>query len=215
MHSGPTRQLRAFLLGAAVVTGLWTTATWSQGAAQPSGQGGRFRETRSSRPAATKAREGRIDEALGLIKEKAAKHPEWPPSQLILARLLFRANQVVPGRRALEQAAVDAPDHPDVYLTLGRHGAGGRKAQRRPAQLRECAHRWSAPATGMPRKQRVLRREALAGLAAVAEAREDWKTTQARLNAWLELEPQEWPGSPATRPSVSSSSARRTTHSPP
>ena len=36
-----------------------------------------------------------------------------------LARLLFRANQGVPGRRALEQAAAFVPDHPEVYLTLG------------------------------------------------------------------------------------------------
>ena len=42
----------------------------------------------------------------------------------------------------------------------------------------------------MPRSQRSVRREALAGLASVAEARGDWKTTQERLNAWLDLDPK-------------------------
>jgi hypothetical protein len=63
-------------------------------------------------------REGRIDEGVILIREAAAKHPEWPPSKLILARIHFTANQAPQGRRALEQAAVEAPDDPRVYITF-------------------------------------------------------------------------------------------------
>ena len=40
-----------------------------------------------------KIREGHTDEALALIREQAARHPEWPPSPLVLARLLFSAGQ--------------------------------------------------------------------------------------------------------------------------
>ncbi len=36
----------------------------------------------------------------------------------------------------------------------------------------------------------MLRRECVAGLASVAEAREDWKTTADRLNDWLALDPK-------------------------
>ena len=38
---------------------------------------------------------------------------------MILARVLFSINQGAAGRRALEQAAAEAADHPDVYLNLG------------------------------------------------------------------------------------------------
>ena len=68
-----------------------------------------LQRTRSSTQPQTRSARGSLTKRLALIKEKAGKHPEWPPSQLILARLLFGANQGVPGRRALEQAAAFAP----------------------------------------------------------------------------------------------------------
>jgi len=189
MREGPTRAFRAIMLGATVATGCWTTAASAgdaalQPAAKPSGAADNELE-----PAAAKVREGRIDEALGLIKEKAAKHPEWPPSQLILARLLFSANQGVPARRALEQAAVLAPDHPDVYLTLGGLALGeGRLSDARLNY--EKALELAGSGQRDAEKTRVVRREAFAGLAAVSETREDWKSAQGRLNGWLELEPK-------------------------
>jgi len=188
MRSGRTRHLWAISLGVAVVTGLWTRAIWSQDAARPAAKPADSTE-KELEPAASKIREGKIDEALGLIKEKAAKHPEWPPSQLILARLLFSANQGVAGRRALEQAAAFAPDHPDVYLTLGALALGeGRFSD---ARLNfENALALGGPSGSDAEKARVVRRESLAGLAAVSEAREDWQAAQARLNAWLALEPK-------------------------
>jgi uncharacterized protein HemY len=69
--------------------------------------------------ATQKVREGRNDEALALIKAQASQHADWPPAEVILARLLLGANQAVAGRRALERAAALAPRHPEVYLTLG------------------------------------------------------------------------------------------------
>jgi tetratricopeptide (TPR) repeat protein len=183
-----------------VVAALWSTSSWSQDAAKPAaGEGAAKGAKPPGEPgekdleaAAAKAREGRLSDALSLIKEKAAKHPEWPPAQVILARLLFQINQVVPARRALEQAAIEAPDHPEVYLTFGGLAlAEGRVSDARlnfeNAQLLLAAGQWDAE------KMKALRREVLAGLAAVAEAREDWKTNLARLNAWLELEPKNGP----------------------
>ncbi len=188
MRQGRMTQLWAILLGAAVVTGTWTRAIWSQDAAQPAAKPADSAE-KELEPAVSKIREGRFDEALGLIKEKAAKHPEWPPSQLILARLLFRANQGVPGRRALEQAAAFVPDHPEVYLTLGDLALGeGRLSDARlnfeNALALTGLGPWDAERT------RAMRRGSLTGLAAVSEAREDWNGARARLQAWLELEPK-------------------------
>jgi tetratricopeptide (TPR) repeat protein len=204
MHSGRTRQLQAAWLFTVVAAGLLTATSWSQEAgkpavkadSQPAAKANTAQPTAKAadstdkelEAAATKAREGRLDEALSLIKEKAAKHPEWPPAQLILAQLLYRNNQIAPSRRALEQAAVDAPDHPDVYLIFGRMALGeGRLSDAMlnfdRAQSLVASGHWDAA------KTKALRREVLAGLAAVAETREDWQTAQARLNSWLELEP--------------------------
>ena len=118
MHSGRLRQLSAVLLGAAAVTGFSTTAAWSQAVVPPAANAAASAE-KELEAATAKIREGKIDEAWGIIKEKAARHPEWPSPRLILARVLFNVNQAAAGRQALEQAAVEAPDDPDVYLNLG------------------------------------------------------------------------------------------------
>ncbi len=140
-------------------------------------------------PAVKKLREGRIDEALVLIRQLTAKHPEWTPAPLILSRLLISGGQAVPGRRALERAATEFPDHPEVYLASGALALGeGRYSDARlnfdAALGLTGSGKWDAEHAGF------YRREALSGLAAVAEAREDWETARRKLVAVLELEPQ-------------------------
>src|SRR4051794_22614384 len=51
-------------------------------------------------PAVQKLREGRTDEALRLVREIAAQHPDWPPAPLIMARMLIVSGQAASGRRA-------------------------------------------------------------------------------------------------------------------
>ena len=187
MQFGPIRHRWVILL-ATIAVYLWTTTTWSQATLTPAGRAAESGD-KELESALTKAREGRVDEALGLIKQKAVKHPEWPPPQVILARILFSINQGAAARRALEQAAVEAGDHPDVYLNLGATALGdGRFSD---AQLN-----FEKALSLIPRdrldteKTKISRREVLAGLAAVSETREDWKSTQERLARWLELEPK-------------------------
>ena len=187
MQFGPIGQPCVILLSAAIAVGLWTTTTWSQDALNPAAKAADSGD-KELEAAVAKAREGRVDEALGLIKERAVRHPEWPPAQVILARILFSVNQAVAGRRALEHAAVEAGDHPDVYLTLGGTALGDGRLSDANLNFEKVlslipSDRWDAE------KTKVFRREALAGLAAVAESREDWKSTQERLAGWLELEP--------------------------
>jgi Tfp pilus assembly protein PilF len=139
--------------------------------------------------AASKIREGRFDEALGLINDKMGAHPEWPPAQLILARLLFAANHVTRGRRALEQAAALVPGHPEVYLFFGGLDLSEQRlsdASLNFAKAHELAgsSRWNAE------RARRFRIEAISGLAAVAESREDWKGAAWQWNALLALDPK-------------------------
>ncbi len=89
----------------------------------------------------------------------------------------------------LEQAAVEAPEHPEVYLAFGTldladgHLSDARLNYEHAQALIGSGH-WDAERT------RVFRIEALAGMAGLAEARADWKTARERLNAWLELDPK-------------------------
>lgn len=140
-------------------------------------------------PAMEKIRAGKLEEALELIKTQALKHPDWPPPRVLLARLLFAADQQQMGRRVLEQAAADSLDHPDVFLSLGTVAlADGRLSDAQlnfiKARSLVVGGRFSEELAGR------YQRESHEGLAAVAEGREDWKTAQAELLASLELEPK-------------------------
>src|SRR5262249_54974918 len=146
-----------------------------------------------SDPAIEKAmqivREGRPDEALGLIRETAAKHPEWPPPRLILARMHFAANQAMEGRRALERAAFEAPEDPRIFLTF----ASIDLSESRVNDARLNAEKALSVLGGAKldaEAVRSARREAHASLAAVAEAHEAWEPARRQLLAVLEDDPK-------------------------
>jgi tetratricopeptide (TPR) repeat protein len=160
-------------------------------AAQPPAQGG-VPADEAIGAAAREVRAGRPDEALRLIREQAGKHPEWSPPRVILARLLFDAGQAPAGRRALEQAVAELPDNPDVYLSFGALAlTEGRlsdaKLNFEKAQALIGSGKWA------DERARGFRREVAAGLAAVAEAREDWESARRWLTALLEIEPKNGP----------------------
>ncbi len=190
MYSEPTRKGLALLVGMAVIMDCAATALWS-GPVTVGQETGKAADTaeKDLEGAVQKIREGRNDEALALIREKAAKHPEWPPAPLMLAQILFRAGQAVPGRHYLERAAVEASKHPEVYLTFGRLAMGEGRFSDAHLNFENAlgliaAGKWDAE------KARGFRRDALSGLAAAAEGQEEWKTAETQLTAWLELDPK-------------------------
>jgi Flp pilus assembly protein TadD len=188
MQLRPARPFWPLLIGGVFVTGCWASAASATDdkPGQPAAKQVNA-EDKELGEIANKVKAGRLDEALAALKEKAAKHPEWSPVQLILARLLFAANQAVPGRRALEKAASEAPDHPEVYMTFGNLALSeGRFSD---ARL-NFENALSLVGTGGfdAEKASTFRRVAFDGLAKVAESREDWKLAETRLRALLELD---------------------------
>jgi tetratricopeptide (TPR) repeat protein len=176
--------------------GLIALASTVNGAAAPAdviAQGTQQPAPVPSDPAIEKAmqsvREGKVDEALGLIRETAAKHPEWPPPRLILARMHFAANQAIEGRRALERAAFEAPDDPRIFLTF----ASIDLSESRVNDARLNAEKALSVLGGTKLDAdavRSARREAHASLAAVAEAHEAWQSARTHLLAVLEDDPK-------------------------
>jgi Tfp pilus assembly protein PilF len=189
MRASGVRPLGAILFCVAVAIDGATAATRAgDGAGQPPAKPALPAEN-DLQAAAGKIREGRFDEALGLIEGAMHGHPEWPPAQLIFARMLFTANHVVQGRHALERAAALAPEHPDVYLSFGaldlsEHRLSDARLNFAKANELASTGRWDAE------RARVYRLEALSGLATVAETREDWKNAEVEWNALLALAPK-------------------------
>jgi Tfp pilus assembly protein PilF len=190
MHSEPIRMGWALLLVMAIIMDGSATALRA-GPVSGTQAKGKEAETEEKEFEAVvrKIREGQNDEALALIRQQAAKHPEWPPAAVVLGQVLFKLNQPVLGRQALEKAAVESPKHPEVYLTFGKLAVNdGRLSD---ARLNfEAALGLIGSGTWDAEKANAFRREAHAGLAKVFEDRAEWKTAQDHLNALLELDPK-------------------------
>lgn len=132
--------------------------------------------------------QGQIDRCFDLLKAATETQVNLPPARLMLARLFLSRNRVQEGRANLEQVAAENPEYHGTYLTLGHLAlADGRLAEAlvnfEKAALLSSAGNWSE---GLKRN---VRRLSWAGRATVAERRGDWKSAEAALSAWLELEP--------------------------
>ncbi len=138
-------------------------------------------------PALQKIKQGKLEDAFTMIKQQAVRHPEWPPARLVLARLLFAAEQPGAGRKALELAAVEAPDHPEVFLTLGSLALVENRLSDAWLNYKHAGKyvgggRFSEEVAGR------YQREMHEGLASVAENRDDLKAAERELVASLAID---------------------------
>ncbi len=124
-----------------------------------------------------------------LLKSAAANHPEFPPAPLMFAKLCIRLDQPAMGRVALEDAAVQCSDFPELYLLFGRFALEDNHLTDVQLQFDKAAaiaawDRWSGPT-----RERLLI-QVYEGLLAVAVRRKDWASAAANSDAWLKLEPK-------------------------
>jgi len=140
--------------------------------------------------AAAMFRKGDSDEALKLLREAVKKHPELSPPQVILGSWFSAVNQVPLARSALEQAVSEAPNDPEAYALLGEMALRGRmlaEAELLYGKALELVKGAKAPSERLA----AVRNRSLAGLAATAEARQDWKGAQQHLEALLAEAPKD------------------------
>ncbi len=112
-----------------------------------------------------------------------------PPPQVTLASWLAAANQAVMARNALERAVVSAPNDPEAYQLLGELAIRNRDVTEASLLFEKVMALVRESKTPSARVAAVKRR-ALAGLAAVAKARQDWAGEQTQLEALIAEEPK-------------------------
>ena len=127
--------------------------------------------------------------ALKLLKEAAKKNADLPPAQVILAQWFAQAQQAAGVRASLEQAIVEEPDDPTAYLILGDTALRERRVIEAQLLL-EKANSLMANFTKSPERKKLMEPRVAAGLAAVAESREDWAGAQKQIETWLKAEPK-------------------------
>jgi Tfp pilus assembly protein PilF len=134
-----------------------------------------------------KFRDGDLNEAKKLLDSAAAKHPELPPSQVMMAALLLTGNRVAEGRGALERAAIERPEHPEVNRHFGELALAENRLCDAEVQFDRAAQLAGNESWSLKQRQQFLS-QAYAGLAAVAERRQDWNAAFAKLYLLRELE---------------------------
>ncbi|HEV3122190.1 MAG TPA: tetratricopeptide repeat protein [Isosphaeraceae bacterium] len=129
-----------------------------------------------------------IDDSLKHFQDAVKAHPELPPAPVLLAKLALADQLLGLARSALERAAHEAPEFPDVYLQFGNLALlEGRVTD---ASLHFEKARSLLAGKGLSAEQK--RRFEIAshqGKAAVAELRGDLNAARESITAWLALEP--------------------------
>jgi tetratricopeptide (TPR) repeat protein len=128
-------------------------------------------------------------ESLELLTAAAIRYPGLPPARVMLARTFLATNRSRQAKSMLEQAAVQNPDYPGVYLLLGNLALVEGDLTDGLLEFQAAAGRTDADA--VPEDQRrFFAIQAHAGIATVAEARNEWSLAREQLEAWLELDPE-------------------------
>jgi tetratricopeptide (TPR) repeat protein len=134
-------------------------------------------------------RERDYDRCFQLLQAAGKQRADLVPARLMLAQFFLLDNQTALGRAALEQAAIEHPDHPAGYLLFGQLAL--REGRTTDARLHfDRAATLISSNTWNCGSKRAFQVQARAGLASVAERRQDWKAAEAALADWLALDPK-------------------------
>jgi len=138
-------------------------------------------------------KEGDFEGAREHLRAAVKKNPDLSPPEVLLAGWFAQAAQAnVPNAGAmvwasLEKATTDTPADPEAFAIMG--DLLMREGRVTPADLLyNKASGLMAKFTGSTKRKEVLQPRVLAGLARVAEARQDWAGAQKLLEGWLKLD---------------------------
>jgi tetratricopeptide (TPR) repeat protein len=130
----------------------------------------------------------KIEEAYAKLQEAVTKNDKLPPARLMLYRMYLSENRVMEARRTLELAAVENPDHPDIYITFavqalreGRLTDAWLEYERAKLTIQDTK-RWN----DSQRKSVML--ACLSGMAQTAEARQQWEVARKNYEEVLKLD---------------------------
>jgi len=118
--------------------------------------------------------EGKAAEAYAAVEAAAESDPGLPPAALLMAGLMFAANQAADGMRMMDVAAAERPEYPSIYTALARVAINQRRTTDAVALL-EKAERAIASGQWSDEQLTLFRIELLDGLtdAAIRRAKFD------------------------------------------
>ena len=136
-----------------------------------------------------KFQDQQYEECLTLLGAVTAKHTEMPPPRVMMARIFLVTKRTRQAKSMLEQSAARNSDYPGTYQLLGNLAIVEGRITDALLEFRAAGER--ALSGSVPEEQRRLFLiQSHAGIATVAEARNDWGSAKEELSAWLDLDPK-------------------------
>lgn len=127
-----------------------------------------------------------LEKALELLKAAVEKDPRLPPARVLLAKAMLVRGSVPAAQAQLELLAKESVEEPETYLLLGEMAFGFRRVTEAKLLFDEGGRKMSGY-SGNPDRQKNLNERVEAGLASVAEAREDWDTAIKHIEGWIKV----------------------------
>ncbi len=166
-------------------TGLCQTAIQLANAPTSDHYGLKYREVQR---AILLFRQGKHDAAQELLLEAQTAHSELPPVDVMMARLYLSAGKMNEAQQALERVVVQAPDDPEAYVLWGDLALRGKQAAFAEMAYNQAMRVLDRYQVNEDRRQN-LRIRVLAGLASLAETREQYQVAVAHLKSWIDTQP--------------------------
>jgi tetratricopeptide (TPR) repeat protein len=131
----------------------------------------------------------RVKEARDLLTEARTTHRELPPAEVLIAKLFIVFRQPQLALAELEQAVRKYPKDPEAYLMFADGSLADGHVTAADALYRDADELVKAFNENPLRKANFEKR-VLAGLAAVAQSRQQWKTAESLLRQLIKLDPK-------------------------
>ena len=133
--------------------------------------------------------QGKIADAVKKFHEASLRNPKLPNEYVMLYRIFAQANQGNAAKQSLDKAAFEYPSDPEPWVIFGEMALNeGRLAE---SQLEFAKASQSLEKYNNADRKPMLQQQALSGMAAVAERREQWKQAQQLLEELLKMSPKD------------------------
>lgn len=131
----------------------------------------------------------RAEDCQKSLREATRLTPSLPPAELMFARMFLRTGNDAEALRRLDRLAVDFPDQPEVFVSLGELALRQGRLTDAWLQLERSAS-LKPPATWDDARIRAFRNQLSQLQGEAAERREDWSAAERFYRYWSEHDPQ-------------------------
>jgi tetratricopeptide (TPR) repeat protein len=132
-------------------------------------------------------KEQKLEDAKKFLQTAYDKNPDLPPPDIMLAQILFSANQIEPARQSLEEATRKTPEDPAAYVYLGELALQQRRLVEAESMYKTGIEKCEKYKANNKRKGRLLA-NAYGGLALMEESKENWAAARKLLENLLKYD---------------------------